>query len=95
MQQIEDQAWSELMYEDALLIESAWVRLGDEQQKKAISMRYIDRHKDEYIRRQLRLRGRQNLTLILWRAKTSMKQMLESQKKPDIIRVDNLNSFAG
>lgn len=95
MQQIEDQAWSELMYEDALLVESAWVRLGDAQQKKAIQMRYIDRHKDEYIRRQLRLRGRQNLTLILWRAKTSMKQILESTKKADIIRVDNLNSFAG
>jgi hypothetical protein len=68
-----------LMYEDALRLNLhgfGWAMSS----KSDLYAEYIDRHKDEYIRRQLRLRGRQNLTLILWRAKTSMKQMLESQK---------------
>lgn len=95
MQQIEDQALAELRHQDALLVDSAWTRLRDPQQKQALLMRYVFRHKDEYIRNRLGVRGRQNLTLILWRARTSLKQILEREKNADIIRSDNLNLFAG
>ena len=95
MQQIEDQAMAELKYADALQIENAWTKLNDLNHKQALLMRYVYRHKDEYIRNRLKLRGRQNLTLILWRAKCSIKQILEHEKKAVIIRSNNLNSFAG
>ncbi|MBC3931989.1 hypothetical protein [Undibacterium curvum] len=95
LQQIEDQALAELRHQDALLIESAWAKLIDHQQKQALLMRYVYRHKDEYIRNRLKLRGRQNLTLTLWKARTSLKQILEREKNAAIIRPDNLNLFAG
>lgn len=95
MQQIEEQALAELRHEDALLVEAAWAKLGDFKQKEVLLMRYVYRHKDEYIRNRLKLRGRQNLTLIFWRAKSSLKQILEREKNADIIPSDNLNLFAG
>lgn len=95
MQQIEDQAMAELRHEDALLIEAAWAKLTDFNQRQALLMRYVQRHKDEYIRNKLKLRGRQNLTLIFWRAQTSIKQILAGGKKVVIIRSDNSNLFAG
>jgi hypothetical protein len=95
MQQIEDQAMAELRHEDALLIEAAWTKLTDFNQRQALLMRYVHRHKDEYIRNKLKLRGRQNLTLIFWRAQTSIKQILECGKKAVIIRSNNSNLFAG
>lgn len=95
MQKIEEQALAELRHEDALLVEAAWAKLGDFKQKEVLLMRYVYRHKDEYIRNRLKLRGRQNLTLIFWRAKISLKQILEREKNADIIPSDNLNLFAG
>ena len=86
MQQIEEQAMSELKHAEALEIEKAWTKITDYNQKQALLLRYVYRHKDEYIRRVLNLRGRQNLFLIMWRAKSSIKQILEREKKAVIIR---------
>jgi len=95
MQKIEEQAAAEQRYQDAMDIEKAWASLTDCACKQALLMRYVQRHKNEFIRRRLGLRGHKNLELILWRAKTSIKQILEREKNVVIIRSDNLNSIAG
>ncbi|MFZ6724693.1 hypothetical protein ACO0K2_04290 [Undibacterium sp. MH2W] len=86
LQQIENQVFSEAAHEDALAIERVWSCMVDYQQKTSLKMRYVDRVPDAIIRRKLHLRGMKNLNLILWRAKSNLKHVLESGKKPVIIQ---------
>jgi hypothetical protein len=92
MQQIEDEVMTEIAHEAAIEIERAWAKLGDFQQKQALLMMYVYRFSPDVIRSRLRLRGHQNLQLILWRAKTSLKQVLEKIESKPIIRPYNLNA---
>ena len=86
LQQIEDQVFSDAAHTDAIAIEKAWSSMIDYQQKTALKMRYVDRVPDVIVRRKLNLRGMKNLNLILWRAKSNLKHVLESGKKTVIIQ---------
>lgn len=92
VEQIEIQATSEASIADAWLIESAWSCIGDFNQKQALKMMYVSRLNECFIRRKLRLRGQQNLKLLLWRAKSSLQQVLARQQNGAIIQPNNLTA---
>jgi hypothetical protein len=90
--QIEKQVLSEAHRIDGWLIESAWTLLPNFEHKQALRLRYVCEFGDEYVRRKLRLRGRENLKLILWRAKTTLKQILAQPKKQGYSSNHNLTA---
>jgi hypothetical protein len=92
MQEIELQVFSEADRIDGWLIESVWTLLAAHEHKQALRFKYVFGWRDDLIRRKLRLRGRENLRLILWRAKTSMQQALDKLKTQAIIQPYNLTA---
>jgi hypothetical protein len=90
--QIEQQAISEAAAQDAWLIEAAWSRLPVYDHRQALRLKYVYRLCDEVIRQRLRLRGRENVRLILWRAKMSLQQVLARVEKGATIQANNLTA---
>ena len=90
MLQIEEQLRSDEKKIDAWLIESAWRLLASLEHKQILRMKYISKFDDDVIHRRLRLRGRQSVQLILWRAKFSLQQILSRGEKRDTIQSYNL-----
>lgn len=86
MEKVEELVMTEIAHQEAIEVERAWGKLGVFQHKQALLMFYVLRMPPETIRVRLGLRGRENLKLILWRAKLSLKKILDGSKKADIIQ---------
>jgi hypothetical protein len=76
---------------DGWLIEAAWTRLGFFDQKEALKLRYVWGYRNQFIKNKLHING-SCLDIVLGRAKTNLKLVLDKLDSPAKIRANNLHA---